>query len=245
MFETPPSPPKGRRPGTSNSPRAGIAAEQCQSSRAVPGVVPRPLAGSNRPGRRELTALKTLTAQAGAVLTADAATIKTNEQLTLSGATVAAIGATLSAGGKAELSASTGAAALNNAIVLAGDTVQVTAVGIGASSAAIGAVNNVTLNAGSGDLTAPNLLVQSHSGGIRLSGANVNVTGSIAAGATPSTGLLAGQAIAIPATRRRGPLRSSAHRRRRHRNRSPRRCHEQRRPHHRWRPDRYCRCVPE
>ncbi|MCA0212763.1 MAG: hemagglutinin repeat-containing protein [Proteobacteria bacterium] len=147
-----------------------------------------------------IAALRTLAVQAGAALTADAATIQTNEQLTITGTTVAATGATLSAGGKAEVTATTGAATLNNVSLMAGDTAAVTAVGIAATGASIGAVNNVTLNAGTGDFTAPNALVQSQSASISLNAANVNVTGSPAAGAAPTTGLLAGQAIAITAT---------------------------------------------
>ncbi|MCW5287515.1 filamentous hemagglutinin N-terminal domain-containing protein [Verminephrobacter aporrectodeae subsp. tuberculatae] len=153
-------------------------------------------------GSAQLTALQTLSAQAGGTLSADAATLKTNAHLKLSGARITAVGATASAGGKTELSARTGAATLDQATVLAGDTVQVTAVGIGARGASMGAGNNATLDAASGDLTAPDLLLQSRSGAIRVHAANVNVAGSTPlVDATPPTrGLLAGQDIEVLAT---------------------------------------------
>jgi len=150
--------------------------------------------------RANIAALKTLTVQAGAEMSADAATIRTNEHLAITGAMVSAAGATLSAGGNAQLTATTGAATLNNASLVAGDTAAVTAVGIAATSASIGAVNNVTMNAGAGDITAPQVLVQSQGGSIGVSAANVNLTGSAMAGTPPTTGLLAGHGIAITAT---------------------------------------------
>ncbi|MBX3654967.1 MAG: hemagglutinin repeat-containing protein [Ramlibacter sp.] len=151
-------------------------------------------------GAANLSALQGLTVQAGAALTVDAATLAANERLALSGAVVAATGATLSAGGQAEVTASAGVATLNNASLQAGDTASVTATGIAASGASLGAVNQVTLSAGTGDLVAPNALVQSQSGGISLNAANLTLAGSAPAGATPTTGLLAGQGIAITAT---------------------------------------------
>ncbi|MBX3659687.1 MAG: filamentous hemagglutinin N-terminal domain-containing protein [Ramlibacter sp.] len=151
-------------------------------------------------GAANLSALQGLTVQAGAALTVDAATLTANERLALSGAAVAATGATLSAGGQAEVTASAGVATLNNASLQAGDTARVTATGIAASGASLGAVNQVALSAGTGDLVAPNALVQSQSGGISLNAANLTLAGSAPAGATPTTGLLAGQGIAITAT---------------------------------------------
>ncbi|MGE0497374.1 MAG: hemagglutinin repeat-containing protein [Ramlibacter sp.] len=151
-------------------------------------------------GGANLSALQGLTVQAGAALAADAATLTANQRLAISGSTVAATGASLSAGGRADVTASAGMATLNNASLQAGDTASVVATGIAASGATVGAVSQVTLNAGAGDLTAPNALVQSQNGGISLNAANINLAGSTPAGTTPTTGLLAGQAVAITAT---------------------------------------------
>ncbi|MBX3585259.1 MAG: hemagglutinin repeat-containing protein [Ramlibacter sp.] len=151
-------------------------------------------------GGANLSALQGLTVQAGAALAADAATLTANQRLAISGSTVAATGASLSAGGRADVTASAGMATLNNASLQAGDTASVVATGIAASGSTVGAVSQVTLNAGAGDLAAPNALVQSQNGGISLNAANINLAGSTPAGATPTTGLLAGQGIAITAT---------------------------------------------
>src|SRR5213075_1840049 len=96
--------------------------------------------------------------------------------------------------------ATSGAATLNNATLLAGDTARITAVGIIANDASIGAVNNVTLTAVAGDFAAPKVLVRSQNGDIAVTAANVNVAGRVGAGMAPSTGLLAGGAVVITAT---------------------------------------------
>ncbi|MGE0332271.1 MAG: hemagglutinin repeat-containing protein [Ramlibacter sp.] len=138
------------------------------------------------------------TASAGEI-DAQAATMTAGETLSATAAGGADVrGATVKS--LQALSLQTGAAlAADGAVIRSGETVQITGQGIGAGAAQIGAVGQVTLNAGAGDFTAPGVLVQSENASISLGAAAVNVAGHAAGGPSP-TGLLAGHGIEVTAT---------------------------------------------
>ena len=123
-----------------------------------------------------LSAQGNLALAAGGPVLLNSATVQANGSVRVTSSSLSATSSTFSAGGDLQLISSTGAANLAKSSLLSGASLSVQAVGITTTQAKLSAVQDLTVLAGTGDISARNATFNSQTGSVSVSGAAIDAS---------------------------------------------------------------------